>query len=490
MIAKEEVLRIAGQLGLGPQVVEKDYALGWLLAGIFANDRIGDSWVFKGGTCLKKCFFETYRFSEDLDFTLQDPSHLDEAFLQEVFAEIGEWVYEQCGLEMPADRQDFDIYDNPRGKKNCQGKITFRGPVTPTAAASWPRIKLDLTADEHIVLAPVRQSIFHPYSDAPDADIVVLTYAYEEAFGEKIRALAERTRPRDLYDVINLYRNTEARPSPAVLLEVLRQKCEYKGIELPKAADLDPHRNDLEAGWEHMLRHQLPALPPVQSFWDVLPEFFAWLESGLAPAIPASYAAAAGETILRERTLRLPVAPVLQSHLEVIRFAAANRLCVDLDYQGSTRRIEPYSLRRTKEENIVLHAWNTDKDEHRSYRVDRIQGAHTTSQVFSPRYAVELTPTGPVSIPPTERRSSSSGGGGYGSIGGLAGPGPRRPSTRSNTSRGFGSSYMSGPTYVYECMNCNKRFRRTKQSNTLNPHKTPAGWDCPGRTAYLVDTQY
>jgi hypothetical protein len=43
MIAKEEVLRIAGQLGLGPQVVEKDYALGWLLAGIVANDRIGDS---------------------------------------------------------------------------------------------------------------------------------------------------------------------------------------------------------------------------------------------------------------------------------------------------------------------------------------------------------------------------------------------------------------------------------------------------------------
>jgi hypothetical protein len=33
MIGKEEILRIAGQLGLGPQVVEKDYALGWLLAG-------------------------------------------------------------------------------------------------------------------------------------------------------------------------------------------------------------------------------------------------------------------------------------------------------------------------------------------------------------------------------------------------------------------------------------------------------------------------
>jgi len=90
MISKEEVIRIAGQLKLNPHVVEKDYALGWLLAGIFANDKIADSWVFKGGTCLKKCFFETYRFSEDLDFTLKEETHLDEKFLKEVFAEIAD----------------------------------------------------------------------------------------------------------------------------------------------------------------------------------------------------------------------------------------------------------------------------------------------------------------------------------------------------------------------------------------------------------------
>jgi predicted nucleotidyltransferase component of viral defense system len=67
--------------------------------------------------CLKKCFFETYRFSEDLDFTLTDESQLDEAFLKDVFADVGEWIYERSGLEIPAARQDFDIYDNPRGKK-------------------------------------------------------------------------------------------------------------------------------------------------------------------------------------------------------------------------------------------------------------------------------------------------------------------------------------------------------------------------------------
>jgi hypothetical protein len=238
-----------------------------------------------------------------------------------------------------------------------------------------------------------------------------------------------------------------------------------------------------------MLRHQLPALPPVESFWDVLPEFFDWLESGREPEIRASYAAAPGETILRERTLRLPVRPVLQSHVEVIRFAAANRLCVDLHYQGSTRRIEPYSLRHTKDDNIILHAWSVDKDAHRSYRVDRIQGAQITSQVFTPRYAVELTPSGPVSIPLTQRSSSSSTGVGYGGLGLGAARKPKRQKRR-KASRGFGTSFSSGPTYIYECTYCHKKFRRKKQSNTLNRHKTPDGWSCPGRTGYLVDTKY
>ena len=39
-----------------------------------SHDEISETWVFKGGTCLKKCFFETYRFSEDLDFTLTSMS--------------------------------------------------------------------------------------------------------------------------------------------------------------------------------------------------------------------------------------------------------------------------------------------------------------------------------------------------------------------------------------------------------------------------------
>lgn len=298
------------------------------------------------------------------------------------------------------------VYENPRGNPSCKGKIPYRGPIAPRGR-NIPNIKLDLTADEHLALAPLRLPIYHPYTDAPEDGIHIAAYAYEEAFGEKVRALAERTRPRDLYDVINLYRNAEARPSPSVLLDVLRQKCAFKGIDTPQdVTALEAHRADLEGAWEHMLGHQLPALPPVRSFWDVLPEFFAWLETGVAPDIPAAFQITAGETVLRERTLSLPVSGSAQAHLDVIRFAAANRLCVDLLYKDETRRIEPYSLRRTKDGNIILHAFDTRKQGHHSYRVDRIQDAQSTSETFVPRYAVELSPSGPVAIQPAATRAT------------------------------------------------------------------------------------
>ena len=86
-------------------------------------------------------------------------------------------------------------------------------------AGGLPRIKLDLTADERVVLAPVRLPVFHSYADGTDVEFEALTYSYEEAFAEKVRALAERTRPRDLYDVVNLFRNSSARPAAAVLLD-------------------------------------------------------------------------------------------------------------------------------------------------------------------------------------------------------------------------------------------------------------------------------
>jgi hypothetical protein len=145
MIDRREILDVARDLGLEARVVEKDYVLGWLLAGIHSQDRLRASWVFKGGTCLKKCYFETYRFSEDLDFTLTDEAHLDRAFLVGAFADVAAWVYEQTGIEIPADQLRFDVFENPRNRLSCEGRVYYRGPIAPSGG-NLPRIKLDLCA--------------------------------------------------------------------------------------------------------------------------------------------------------------------------------------------------------------------------------------------------------------------------------------------------------------------------------------------------------
>jgi len=116
VIDRRELLATAGNLGLLPNVVEKDYVLGWVLAGMYNHPEIADKWVFKGGTCLKECYFETYRFSEDLDFTLTDESHLNVDFLVATFREIAESVYEQSGIELPADKVHFEVFRNKRDR--------------------------------------------------------------------------------------------------------------------------------------------------------------------------------------------------------------------------------------------------------------------------------------------------------------------------------------------------------------------------------------
>ena len=280
-------------------------------------------------------------------------------------------VHDQTGIEIPADKQKFDIYQNPRGQISCQGKISYKGPVSSTHAL--PRIKLDLTADERVVLPPVRAQIFHPYSDAPEEGIEVLAYEYTEAFAEKFRALAERTRPRDLYDVVHLYRNAEARPEPKRFMEVLRAKCEFKGISVPGMADLEPHRAELEAGWIHMLERTARDAPG-HDVLGALPEIFTPMRR---PQPLAAMPIGAGDTLIRERVIDLPAGS--RGSIEMIRFAAANRLLVEIDYrdkQGnrSTRAIEAYSLRRSQAGDVSLMAVRADSGQPRSYLVDSILG--------------------------------------------------------------------------------------------------------------------
>lgn len=282
MIDAEEIKDVAGRLSLDPRVIEKDYVIGWVLAGIYSHPLLSNVWLFKGGTCIKKCFFDTQRMSEDLDFTLKTDEHINAPFLKHVFTEISEWVYEQSGLNIAADEKQgplyIDIYENLRGNQACQDRIYYRGPLKYQYSAA--KIKLDLTADETLVQPPIRVAIDHPYSDVNSDLFYAQSYSFPELFSEKIRALGERVRPgaRDLYDVINLFRQgliTDPKP----LKEILRAKCEFKKIGLISLADIEQKKEEFFRQWEQQLSHQVSVLPPIESYWDYLPKFFEWLHS-------------------------------------------------------------------------------------------------------------------------------------------------------------------------------------------------------------------
>jgi predicted nucleotidyltransferase component of viral defense system len=463
----------ATDLSLAPEVVEKDYVLGWMLAGIYADPRLARSWVFKGGTCLKKCFFETYRFSEDLDFTLLDPSQIDETFLKSAFADVSRWVLDRSGVEIPIDQVRFEVYRNKRNGLSCEGRLYYRGPMQ--RGGSLQRVKLDLTVDEKVVLPVVERRVGHPYGDRPEDGIMARCYSFEEVLAEKTRALGERTRPRDLFDVINLFRTDEYRPPAAVVADVLRQKCEFKKIAIPTQAAIAHSETELRGDWQAMLGHQLPALPPFESYWAALPDFFKWLATGVIPAPLQSAPYSSAGAIYRPALGELRALGIRGSnHLELIRFAAANRLCVELGYHGTVRLIEPYSLRRTSEGNVLLLAVRAIEGAIRSYRVDEIQAAHATSQTFAPRYAVELSTT-ELSIPPLVRAEPSSP-----KLGGTFGRG---------VGQRFSPAARTGPVYVYECGLCGRKFRHATRDSHLRPHKAPEGRNCSGRTGRYVDTK-
>ncbi|MBX9924077.1 MAG: nucleotidyl transferase AbiEii/AbiGii toxin family protein [Rhabdochlamydiaceae bacterium] len=279
MIDKYEILKAAKELNIQPTTVEKDYVLGWVLMAIQDHPECQNNWIFKGGTCLKKCFFDNYRFSEDLDFTILPQNHIEESLMKKILKEIGEHVYEQSGIELPEKHISVDLYKNPHGTFSIEGKLTYFGPLKQKT--NFPRIKLDLTGHEKIVLLPERREIYHNYSDKPYSSTKAFSYCYEEIFAEKLRALAERARPRDLYDVIHLYQEKTDLLNKSNFLQSLTEKCNFKKIPVPTLEYIErhPQKKTLSSEWENMLRHQLPTLKPFEYFWHQLGDVLNWVHS-------------------------------------------------------------------------------------------------------------------------------------------------------------------------------------------------------------------
>lgn len=475
MITNQEIKNLVTEWGLRDDVIEKDYIIGWVLWGIGSDPDLSTHWAFKGGTSLKKCYIETWRFSEDLDFTVLPGGPDKPETIEPIIKRIIERIHDESGIDFLIRAPVFKHADK---YLYIEGRIYYRGPRNAPSAAS---VKLDISGSEKIARPTVLREISHPYSDTLPKPAQVRCYAFEEIFAEKLRAMGERGRPRDLYDIVLLFRLRDFQTKPQLIKNVLASKCVSKGVSVPtlELIQNDTIKRELVSEWGNMLGHQLQALPPFEDFWNELSSIFSWLNETYRPPVLNEIPVKA-----EQRTVWTPPPTIWQwgvgVPLESIRFAAVNHLCVELGYRKENGEytnptIEPYSLRQTQDRNLIVYAVKTETGEVRAYRVDRIESIKVTTKVFTPKYRIEFSPTGSIHASPTERKSSFRAFGGYG----LTGRSRRSPG-RLRMSNPFGMKY------IFQCSMCMKKFTKSTNDSTLRVHKNSFGMECSGRHGYLV----
>ena len=79
MINYGRCLMLAEKYGVEPRVIENDYLVEMVLDAIARDETLKKEFVFRGGTCLHKVYFQDYRFSEDVDFIFNNQMGVDAA---------------------------------------------------------------------------------------------------------------------------------------------------------------------------------------------------------------------------------------------------------------------------------------------------------------------------------------------------------------------------------------------------------------------------
>jgi len=190
MIKPGEIQQRAREVGVRDQQIEKDYVLSWILKGISQHDQLSKSIVFKGGTVLKKVYFEDYRFSEDLDFTLLNNEISNEQIFA-WFTEIFEFIRDEANIPLEI------IDDNEHEDSGINFYISYLGPLG--GQGSNKKVKIDISRTEKLEFEPVRKDLILGYSDLTPHQL--LCYPLEEVLVEKMRTVMQRMQPRDFYDI-------------------------------------------------------------------------------------------------------------------------------------------------------------------------------------------------------------------------------------------------------------------------------------------------
>jgi len=192
--------------------------------------------AFKGGTALRRCYFDNYRFSEDLDFTLLKKISIDEfkSHLEDVYRQtltVSGIVFRFSRLDSLAHQNSYTFY------------LSYEGPLPTTNTSK--EIKVDVTLMERLFYPMNKKAVlrsYAEYSELPD-HAKIQVYPLEEIAAEKTVALLDRARtePRDLYDLWHLTAETKS----IDLLEIkpaIQAKLDFRRKSLIEVRDELSHK--------------------------------------------------------------------------------------------------------------------------------------------------------------------------------------------------------------------------------------------------------
>lgn len=267
---RNRLLEARKRLKLPWEVLERDYLLSWILAGLAQTEALKETLVFKGGAALKKCYFGDYRFSEDLDFSAIGRFPTGKAMenaMQGACAQVVKLVDPYAPVEIACERYT-ERDPHPRG----QEAFTIRARL-PWQSASHTRIRVEVTVDEKVFKPCSRRTVLHEYGEPLQANILV--YSLEEIVAEKLRAILQhvetlkergwsRSRARDYYDLWRILGAYRHRLDLSDFPSFLRRKCAVRSVAFAGPESFFPEAllSGIEDSWDLGLGSLVPKLPP------------------------------------------------------------------------------------------------------------------------------------------------------------------------------------------------------------------------------------
>lgn len=248
MIDEHDLMELSGKFRDIRQL-ERDYLLILLLHEIyyvFTNDLI-----FKGGTALKY-FFNLNRFSEDLDFS----------FTGQKGTSGRRYLNDKMDVALSHFNVQYNIVENERrGNKvgnstiGINYEIRIKGPLNQRMG-QLQNIKVDISLRDDVIRKPELKYLLPVYPDIATFSLPVMNL--EEILAEKIAAMIERDKMRDIYDIYYLLTIKNVKYEEKLVKEkMLRRGETFKKTDLSKK--LEEVSNKIK--WKSELSYIVNPLP-------------------------------------------------------------------------------------------------------------------------------------------------------------------------------------------------------------------------------------